>query len=202
MEVKKIVIASSNNHKISEISSQINSYFNSVLSLSDFPQIGEIIEDGTTIEENSFIKSRVAFNHTKLPAVADDTILEVDYLNGDPGLFTARYAGKNASYLENMNKLLKNLSGIDKKNRTARFKTVISYVDGKNDFHVEGVLEGRILESMTGNNGFGYDPIFYCSSHHMSLAQMTESMKNEISHRAIAIRKFVNKIKLILNEED
>jgi len=200
--VKKIVIASSNNHKISEISSQINSYFNSVLSLSDFPQIGEIIEDGTTIEENSFIKSRVAFNHTKLPAVADDTILEVDYLNGDPGLFTARYAGKNASYLENMNKLLKNLSGIDKKNRTARFKTVISYVDGKNDFHVEGVLEGRILESMTGNNGFGYDPIFYCSSHHMSLAQMTESMKNEISHRAIAIRKFVNKIKLILNEED
>lgn len=200
--MKKIVIASSNNHKISEISSQINSYFNSVLSLSDFPQIGEIIEDGTTIEENSFIKSRVAFNHTKLPAVADDTILEVDYLNGDPGLFTARYAGKNASYLENMNKLLKNLSGIDKKNRTARFKTVISYVDGKNDFHVEGVLEGRILESMTGNNGFGYDPIFYCSSHHMSLAQMTESMKNEISHRAIAIRKFVNKIKLILNEED
>ena len=200
--MKKIVIASSNNHKISEISSQINPYFNSVLSLSDFPQIGEIIEDGTTIEENSFIKSRVAFNHTKLPAVADDTILEVDYLNGDPGLFTARYAGKNASYLENMNKLLKNLSGIDKKNRTARFKTVISYVDGKNDFHVEGVLEGRILESMTGNNGFGYDPIFYCSSHHMSLAQMTESMKNEISHRAIAIRKFVNKIKLILNEED
>ena len=200
--MKKIVIASSNNHKISEISSQINSYFNSVLSLSDFPQIGEIIEDGTTIEENSFIKSRVAFNHTKLPAVADDTILEVDYLNGDPGLFTARYAGKNASYLENMNKLLKNLSGIDKKNRTARFKTVISYVDGKNDFHVEGVLEGRILESMTGSNGFGYDPIFYCPSHHMSLAQMTESMKNEISHRAIAIRKFVNKIKLILNEED
>ena len=200
--MKKIVIASSNNHKISEISSQINSYFNSVLSLSDFPQIGEIIEDGTTIEENSFIKSRVAFNHTKLPAVADDTILEVDYLNGDPGLFTARYAGKNASYLENMNKLLENLSGIDKKNRTARFKTVISYVDGKNDFHVEGVLEGRILESMTGSNGFGYDPIFYCSSHHMSLAQMTESMKNEISHRAIAIRKFVNKIKLILNEED
>ncbi len=200
--MKKIVIASSNNHKISEISSQINSYFNSVLSLSDFPQIGEIIEDGTTIEENSFIKSRVAFNYTKLPAVADDTILEVDYLNGDPGLFTARYAGKNASYLENMNKLLKNLSGIDKKNRTARFKTVISYVDGKNDFHVEGVLEGRILESMTGSNGFGYDPIFYCLSHHMSLAQMTESMKNEISHRAIAIRKFVNKIKLILNEED
>ena len=200
--MKKIVIASSNNHKISEISPKINSYFNSILSLSDYPEIGEIIEDGTTIEENSFIKSRVAFNHTNLPSVADDTILEVDYLNGEPGLYTARYAGENASYLENMNKLLKNLNGVEKKNRAARFRTVISYVDGNNDFHVEGVLEGEILDRMIGKNGFGYDPIFYCSNYKMSLAQMLEPMKNKISHRAIAIKKFVDKIKLINNEEN
>ena len=101
-----------------------------------------------------------------------------------------------------MNKLLKNLNGVEKKNRTARFRTVISYVDGNNDFHVEGVLEGEILDRMIGKNGFGYDPIFYCPNYKMSLAQMLEPMKNKISHRAIAIKKFVDKIKLINNEEN
>ena len=92
--MKKIVIASSNKHKISEISIKIQPFFDNILSLQDFPEIGEIIEDGNTIEENSFIKSRACFNFSKIASVADDTILEVDALNGDPGLFTARYAGK------------------------------------------------------------------------------------------------------------
>ena len=200
MEVKKIVIASSNNHKISEISPKINSYFNSILSLSDYPEIGEIIEDGTTIEENSFIKSRVAFNHTNLPSVADDTILEVDYLNGEPGLYTARYAGENASYLENMNKLLKNLNGVEKKNRAARFRTVISYVDGNNDFHVEGVLEGEILDRMIGKNGFGYDPIFYYPSLKKTFGELDPSLKHEISHRNLAFKKLKTEIIKIIHE--
>jgi len=168
--------------------------FYTVLSFSDFPEIGEIIEDGTTIEENSFIKSRASFKYTGLASVADDTILEVDYLNGDPGLFTARYAGEHATYRQNMDMLLKNLNGVERKMRKARFRTVISYVDGINDFHVEGVLKGEILTNKIGKNGFGYDPIFYVEKFDKSLAQIDLSIKNEISHRGLAIKKFVSKI--------
>ena len=192
--MKKIVIASSNKHKISEISIKIQPFFNEILSLTDFPEIGEIIEDGNTIEENSFIKSRTAFEHTKIASIADDTILEVDALNGDPGLFTARYAGETATYEENMTKLLERLDGIEDSYRTARFRTIISYVDGKDDFHVEGSIEGKILNTRVGNNGFGYDPIFYSTELNLSLAEMDSDQKNKISHRGLAIKKFVSKI--------
>ena len=196
--MKKIVIASSNKHKISEISIKIQPFFNEILSLTDFPEIGEIIEDGNTIEENSFIKSRTAFEHTKIASIADDTILEVDALNGDPGLFTARYAGENATYEENMTKLLESLDGIEDSYRTARFRTIISYVDGKDDFHVEGSIEGKILNTRVGNNGFGYDPIFYSAELNLSLAEMDSDQKNKISHRGLAIKKFVSKIQQLI----
>lgn len=193
--MKKIVIASSNKHKVSEISINIQPFFDTILSFSDFPKIGEIIEDGTTIEENSFIKSRASFKYTGLASVADDTILEVDHLNGEPGLYTARYAGEQATYNQNMNKLIKELHGVEMNMRTARFRTVISYVDGVNDFHVEGILEGKILKNKIGKNGFGYDPIFYVDKYDKSLAQINSSLKNDISHRGLAIKKFVSKIK-------
>ena len=196
--MKKIVIASSNKHKISEISIKIQPFFNEILSLTDFPEIGEIIEDGNTIEENSFIKSRTAFEHTKIASIADDTILEVDALNGDPGLFTARYAGENATYEENMTKLLERMDGIEDSYRTARFRTIISYVDGKDDFHVEGSIEGKILNTRVGNNGFGYDPIFYSTELNLSLAEMDSDQKNKISHRGLAIKKFVSKIQKLI----
>ncbi len=196
--MKNIIISSSNQHKISEIITIIQPFFDKFYSLSDFPEIGDIKEDGTSIVENSFIKSRVAFNHTKIPSMADDTVLEVDYLMGDPGIYTARYAGENATYEENMNKLLKNMEGVPSKERTARFKTVVTYVDGENDFFVEGCLEGRILEQRQGNLGFGYDPIFYASKQNMSLGNMGLEEKNQISHRAIAIRKFLDKIKKLM----
>ena len=196
--MKKIVIASSNKHKISEISIKIQPFFDEILSLTDFPEIGEIIEDGNTIEENSFIKSRTAFEHTKIASIADDTILEVDALNGDPGLFTARYAGENATYEENMTKLLESLDGIEDSYRTARFRTIISYVDGKDDFHVEGSIEGKILNTRVGNNGFGYDPIFYSTELNLSLAEMDSNQKNKISHRGLAIKKFVSKIQQLI----
>ena len=196
--MKKIVIASSNKHKISEISIKIQPFFNEILSLTDFPEIGEIIEDGNTIEENSFIKSRTAFEHTKIASIADDTILEVDALNGDPGLFTARYAGENATYEENMTKLLERMDGIEDSYRTARFRTIISYVDGKDDFHVEGSIEGKILNNRVGNNGFGYDPIFYSTELNLSLAEMDSNQKNKISHRGLAIKKFVSKIQQLI----
>ena len=196
--MKKIVIASSNKHKVSEISSKIQPFFDEILSLEDFPKIGEIIEDGNTIEENSFIKSRACFNFSKTASVADDTILEVDALNGDPGLYTARYAGDKATYEDNMKKLLKNLKGIEMHLRTARFRTIISYVDGINDFHVEGVIQGKITNSKLGTNGFGYDPIFFSEKFNMTLAQMNSEQKNQISHRGLAIKKFVSKIRDIL----
>ena len=148
----------------------------------------------TTIEENSFIKSRASFKYTGLASVADDTILEVDHLNGEPGLYTARYAGEQATYNQNMDKLIKELHGVEMNMRTARFRTVISYVDGTNDFHVEGVLKGEILTNKIGKNGFGYDPIFYVEKFDKSLAQIDLSIKNEISHRGLAIKKFVSKI--------
>ena len=197
--MKNIIISSSNKHKISEIITTIKPLFDKIYSLSDFPDIGDIKEDGTSIVENSFIKSRVAFNHTKLPSMADDTVLEVDHLMGDPGIYTARYAGENATYEENMEKLLKNLKGVPWKERTARFKTVVTYVDGENDFFVEGCLEGKILESKQGDLGFGYDPIFYASAHSMSLGDMGFEKKNQISHRAKAIQKFAYKIKRLMN---
>jgi XTP/dITP diphosphohydrolase len=193
--MKKIVIASSNKHKVSEISINIQPFFDTILSLSDFPNIGEIIEDGTTIAENSFIKSRASFKYTGLASVADDTILEVDHLNGEPGLYTARYAGEQATYNQNMDKLIKELHGVEMNMRTARFRTVISYIDGVNDFHVEGILEGKILKNKIGKNGFGYDPIFYVDKYDKSLAQINSSLKNDISHRGLAIKKFVSKIK-------
>ena len=195
--MKKIVIASSNNHKVSEISTKIQPFFDQILSLDDFPKIGEIIEDGNTIEENSFKKSRASFEHTNIASIADDTTLEVDALNGDPGLFTARYAGEKATYEENMTKLLDNLDGIEDSLRTARFRTIISFVDGKNDFHVEGRLEGRILNKKIGNNGFGYDPIFQSTEFKMSLAEMDSKLKNEVSHRGLAIKNFISKIREI-----
>jgi len=195
--MKKIVIASSNNHKVSEISVKIQPFFDKILSLSDFPEIREIIEDGNTIEENSFKKSRASFEHTNIASIADDTILEVDALNGDPGLFTARYAGEKATYEENMTKLLHNLDGIEDNLRSARFRTIISFVDGKNDFHVEGRLEGRILNKKIGNNGFGYDPIFQSTEFKMSLAEMDSKLKNEVSHRGLAIKNFISKIREI-----
>ena len=196
--MKKIVIASANNHKVSEISIKIQPFFDQILSLADFPEIGEIIEDGNTIEENSFIKSKAAFKYTKIASVADDTILEVDALNGDPGLFTARYAGENATYEENMTKLLEKLDGIEDSARTARFRTIISYVNGIDDFHVEGIIEGKILNNRVGNNGFGYDPIFYSTEFNLSLAEMDSDLKNKISHRGLAIEKFVSKIKKLV----
>ena len=198
--MKEIVIASSNEHKVSEITQKIHSYFRKIYSLADFPKIGDIKEDGNSVIENSFIKSRVTFDYTNIPSVADDTALEVDYLNGDPGLFTARYAGENVTYDDNMNKLLNVMDGVPFDNRTARFRTVVTYVDGGiNDFFVEGILEGYILEEKQGEFGFGYDPVFFVPEKGKSLASISSEIKNEISHRGLAIDKFKNKINQLSN---
>lgn len=193
--MKKIIIASSNSHKIEEISLQISPYFETILSLKDFPEIKEIVEDGNTLKENSYLKSSALYEHSGIASLGDDTGLEVDFLGGDPGVFSARYAGEKASDNDNLRKLLQKMG--QTKKRSAIFKTVISFVDGQNDFFVEGVLKGEILKSPRGTNGFGYDSIFYLPTIGKTLAEMSIKEKTLISHRALAMENFLKEIKKI-----
>ena len=193
--MKKIIIASSNSHKIKEIALQINPFFESILSLKDFPEIKEIVEDGNTLKENSYLKSSALFQHSGIASLGDDTGLEVDFLHGEPGVFSARYAGGNATDDDNLQKLLQNMKSAS--NRSAIFKTVISFVDGQNDFFVEGILRGEILHSPKGANGFGYDSIFYIPTIGKTLAEMSIEEKSITSHRALAMEKFLKEIQKI-----
>ena len=131
-----------------------------LLALDAFPEIGDIPETGNTLKENAFIKAETVHRLTGLPALADDTGLEVDALNGAPGIYSARYAGADTTFDDNCQKMLKELHGIPVEKRTARFRTVIAFVNGGEKEWVEGVAEGRIIEEKRGIGGFGYDPIF------------------------------------------
>ena len=160
-----------------------------IVGLDDFPQIGEIEETGTTLLENSLIKARTVHKITGLPALADDTGLEVDALDGAPGVYSARYAGNNPSYEDNINKLLFELKGLQLDKRNARFRTVISFVDDNEELLSEGVIEGVITLDSRGRDGFGYDPIFQPESYDRTFAEMEQDEKNLISHRARALEK-------------
>ena len=186
--MKKIVIASSNKYKVSEISIKIQKFYDEVLSLKDFPEIGEIIEDGETLKDNALIKARTVHKITSLPAISDDTGLEVDALNGDPGVFTARYAGEGCTYLDNVNKMLKEMKNIPNENRRATFKTVMAYVDDNTELTSEGIVQGTITRTKKGVAGFGYDPIFYVPDIGKTFAEMKIEEKNLVSHRSKAIK--------------
>ena len=160
-----------------------------IVGLDDFPQIGDIEETGSTLLENSLIKARTVHKITGLPALADDTGLEVDALDGAPGVFSARYAGNDPSYEDNVNKLLFELQDHPLEKRSARFKTVISFVDGNAELLSEGVIQGIITLSSRGAKGFGYDPVFQPNSYNKTFAEMGQNEKNLISHRAIALEK-------------
>ena len=157
----EIVLATHNLDKCIELEKALNYSNIKVYTLKDFPEIGEIIEDGSSLEENAFIKSRTVFDLTKIPTISDDTGLEVDALNGDPGIFSARYAGTSCSYLDNVNKLLFNMKNIEESLRTATFRTVVTYVSQDLELVAEGSVKGIITRKIKGNKGFGYDPIFY-----------------------------------------
>ena len=159
-----------------------------LLTLSDFPEIDSIEETGTTLEENSLIKARTVYKITKLPVIADDTGLEVDALNGDPGVFTGRYAGENATYKQNIDKLLLALQEVPKEKRTARFRTVVSFIDDTKELQTEGLVQGIITEDPKGNKGFGYDPVFFIPDLNKTFAELEEEEKNKISHRGLALQ--------------
>ena len=191
---KTIVLASSNPGKVREINQMLGGLHLSVVPQSDFKVI-DAEETGLTFIENALLKARNATRHTGLPAIADDSGIEVDYLNGAPGIYSARYAGKNASDEQNLRKLLDDLVGIPEAERTARFQCLMVYLRHEFDptpIICQGTWEGRILLELRGANGFGYDPIFFVPTHNCSSAELPPEVKNKLSHRGQALRALVS----------
>ena len=184
----KIVIATHNKDKFKELYHGLSSLDVDLVSLYDFPEIKEIVEDGDTLKENALIKARVVHRITSLPAISDDTGLEVDALGGAPGVFTARYAGENCSYLDNVNKMLKEMYNIPENKRGAIFKTAMAYVDDNVELTSEGIVQGNVTRTKKGVAGFGYDPIFYVPDIGKTFAEMKIEKKNLVSHRSRAIK--------------
>jgi XTP/dITP diphosphohydrolase len=192
---KKIVVATHNINKQKEINALLKDLNVNVLGMEHFPIINSIEETGSTLFENSLIKSRTVSQLTGLATIADDTGLEVDALHGSPGVYSARYAGSNATYEANVEKLLFELIEVPEALRTARFRTVISYVDNKKEFVDEGVIEGMITFKPSGNKGFGYDPIFKPLGFEKTFSEISQDKKNIISHRALALKKIKKTLK-------
>ena len=184
---RKLVLATHNKHKQKEMNAFMKSLGINIIGLNEYPQIGDIEESGSTLIENSFIKAKTVYKSTGLPSLADDTGLEVDALDGAPGVYSARYAGEGASFQDNIEKLLRNLEKISELNRTARFRTVITFVDESRELHSEGIVEGIITKTPKGDGGFGYDPIFLPKYSKFTFSEMTQIDKNKISHRGKAL---------------
>ncbi len=185
-----IVLATHNRHKIRELVPLLEQWGIKVLTLEQFPEIGELEESEATILDNALMKARQVNKVTTLPSLADDTGLEVDALNGQPGVRSSRWAGLNATYEDNVNKLLAELGSLPTEERTARFRTVLAFVNCTHEFTVEGSLAGRITHAPRGTNGFGYDPVFLVPSLQKTFAELSTEEKNRISHRGQALQKF------------
>ena len=185
----KLILASRNKNKIEEMKQLVAHLRIDVFSALDFPDLEEVEEDKPTLEGNALKKARYVNQQTGIPALSDDTGLEVKALDGAPGVFSARYAGENASYQDNVLKLLDALKG--KENRAAQFRTVVALVDGDQEWTFEGVCKGKIIEEQIGKKGFGYDPIFMPDEFAETFAQMDPNIKNLISHRGKAVQRFL-----------
>jgi len=184
---RELVLATRNRHKGEELAALLGDLGIRIRTLDEFPEAPEVIEDGATCEANAVKKARAIAEAIGLPAVADDTGLEVDALGGRPGIFAARFAGEGATYEDNCRKLLRELSGVPRERRTARFITVAAMAFPGDGVQVaRGVLEGLIAEAATGSHGFGYDPIFLVPELGKTLAQLSPEQKNRVSHRAKA----------------
>ncbi len=184
--INKLVIATANKHKLIEIQ---NIFKGSAKEILPMPaDIGEIIEDGNSFIENSLIKARAVYNHTKLPSLADDSGICINALNGEPGIYSARYGGENLGYKEKMQMILDKLK--NKNDRTAYFITsAVCVLDDNYYIALEGRVDGVIVESPKGFDGFGYDPIFKPNGYDVTYAEMTLEQKNSMSHRSIAMNK-------------
>ena len=197
--MKRIVLATGNPGKVSEFADILQNDTLDLRPQSDFG-VPYVKETGLSFVENAVIKARNAASHTGQPAIADDSGLEVDALNGAPGIYSARYAGPGASSEDNNRKLLRALEGLPEEERTARFICLIVYLrhaDDPTPIIAQGVWEGRILPEPLGDNGFGYDPVFYVPSHDCSSAQLKPEEKNRVSHRGIALNIFKHQMSFL-----
>ena len=186
----KIVLATKNPHKVTEIKSIVKDKNWEIVSLLDIAPDFEIIEDGKTFEENAQKKAEMVIKEFGFITIGEDTGLEVDALNGRPGVYSARYANEKASYEQNVIKLLDELKGIPIEKRTARFRCVcaVALLEKKTELF-EGVCEGRIIFGPKGKKGFGYDPVFVPDGYEKTFAELSSEEKNKISHRGKALRK-------------
>ena len=184
----KICFATNNPKKIEEVKAALGDSFE-IVSLKDIGCSDELPETGSTLEHNAFQKAKYVKEHFGVDCFADDTGLEVDALEGEPGVYSGRYAGEPRRDERNINLLLKNLA--NSSIRTARFKTVIALLLGDDEYKFEGIAEGEILKTRTGNGGFGYDPVFSPKGYSQSFAQLTMAEKNAISHRGKAVSELI-----------
>lgn len=186
--MKKIVFASNNMHKIQEVRALANGIAE-IVSMREIGCLEDIPETGTILEQNASIKSFYIFNRYNTDCFADDTGLEIEALEGRPGVYSARYAGEGCTFDDNMNKVLKELGS--NANRNACFRTVVSLIINGKETLFEGRIDGKIIETKTGTKGFGYDPIFIPNGYNQTFAEMPLDLKNKISHRGLAMQKMI-----------
>jgi XTP/dITP diphosphohydrolase len=185
----ELVFATNNRHKLSEVQQMVGNKFK-IVSLAEIGCLEDIPETGDTLTSNALQKARFVYNKYGCNVFADDTGLEVEALNGAPGVYSARYAGPERSALDNMDKLLKELA--HKPTRNARFKTTIALILNNQEFVFDGVVNGVIAHKKSGNEGFGYDPLFIPEGFNTTFAEMSAAEKNKISHRGRATQKLVD----------
>lgn len=194
---QRIVLASNNAGKVREFNQLLTGTDFEVLPQSEFGVI-EAEETGLSFVENAILKARNAAAHTGLPAIADDSGLEVDALDGAPGIYSARYAGSGASDLQNLEKLLADIKDVPDAQRTARFQCLMVYMRHAKDPTpqiFQGTWEGRILHAPQGDNGFGYDPVFFVPTHNCSSAELEPDVKNSLSHRGQALKQLIEALR-------
>jgi XTP/dITP diphosphohydrolase len=198
----KLILATKNSHKVAEIKAILSNFNWEIIPIYELKNNIEIIEDGTTFEENARKKAEIVCEQTGYISMGEDTGLEVDALNGQPGIYSARFTGEKATYEQNVQKLLKLLTDIKKPNRIARFRCVCALAFPKSFKRAtetfEGICEGRIIEEPRGKQGFGYDPVFVPDGFEETFAELQTQVKNRISHRAKAlekVRKYLEQIR-------
>ncbi len=191
--MNKLVFATGNKDKLREVREVLGDIFDIVSPVDVGVENFDVVEDADTLEGNALKKAKELYSLVHIPVIADDSGLFVDYLDGAPGIYSARYSGVDATYDSNKAKLLDNLLGVAREKRTAEFRTAIAYIDEQAKEHiVVGVVKGEITTDLRGEGGFGYDPIFYLNEYDMTFAEMPAELKNKISHRAVALEKFKN----------
>ncbi|MCD4840328.1 XTP/dITP diphosphatase [Neobacillus sedimentimangrovi] len=201
--MKEVIIATKNPGKAKEFEKIFASRGVAVRTLLDFPELPEVEETGTTFEENAVLKAETISKALNKMVIGDDSGLIVDALGGKPGIYSARYAGEPKNDQKNIEKVLSELKGVEEESRTARFYCALAVaIPGQETYTVSGTCEGRILEEPRGSNGFGYDPIFYVPEKGVSMAELSSNEKNQISHRANALKKLDSELDSILERAE